>query len=180
MVHRVFGSERLALQLAQRCFSSTNGNFHIDLYEALISCGRSEEVAALAHKNPVPLEKSLRLAGHACVTLGRFEDAVSWYQDGIDAQEAGGATGAGRNLLVLTAMANALGHLDRENEANELVSLTQRLDPRWTIDRYEQGVRRYWRDKPHLVNPMIGGLRRLDSAVKLAPRTQSALRLSQS
>lgn len=159
MAHRVFGSERLALQLAQRCFSTTNGNFHIALYEALIACGRSQEVVALAQKNQVPLEKSLRLAGHACVTLGRFEEAEIWYQKAFETQEVGGAANSGRNIRTLAAMANAVGHLDRPSDANEIMTLVHKLDPEWTIAGYEQSMRRYWREKPQLVGPLVGGLR---------------------
>ncbi|MCZ6890692.1 MAG: TIR domain-containing protein [Gammaproteobacteria bacterium] len=156
--HRIFGNEPLALDLAQRANAAGGadamfGGRYIgnQLYACLLQRGRVEEATELMLQvKPAP-ERMLCLA---YLVSGEPEKALEWAQQG--------AATAPDLYLAWVELANALGHLDRLDEAREAIEKVKRLVPTFKIAYYEKGTRISWRNREAAIEPQIAGLRKLD------------------
>jgi tetratricopeptide (TPR) repeat protein len=163
--HRILGNEALALDLAQRANAaggadamfgshlSTLHSMHFgnQLYACLLQMGRVAEATELMLQVKPPPERMLYVA---YLVSGEPEKALEWAQQG--------AATAPDLYLAWVELANALGHLNRLDEAREAIEKVKRLVPTFKISYYEKGTRISYRNREAVVEPQIAGLRKLD------------------
>jgi TolB-like protein len=152
-VHRVLGSEALALQIARRVDSLTIGEFTYTLYPALILNGFPQEVVTDASDNP---RATHSWVSDAYTLLGEFAAAESWARTSV-------ARGPS-SYMGWMRLANVLGHIGQREEGCDILERVGEIrPPGWTKDTYKLSLRLNWRDKTELVDPLFAGIRQLES-----------------
>jgi hypothetical protein len=152
-VHRVLGSEILALQLARRVDSLTIGEFTYTLYPALILNDFPQEVVTHARDNP---RATHSWVSDAYPLLGDFVGAESWARTSV-------ARGPG-SYMGWMRLANVLGHIGKFEEGRDIMARVGDIrPPGWTEETYKLSLRLNWRDKTELVDPLFAGIRQLES-----------------
>lgn len=149
--HRVLGNEAIALQLARRVDSLTNGEFTYTLYPALILNNKAQEVVELAKSNP---NATYSWASDASVITGEFESAELWMRTSVARTPA--------SYMGWMRLANILGHQNMLAEAREILIEVDRLSPPgWSIKTYEESLQLNWRGHQNIIEPLINGLKNL-------------------
>ena len=162
-LHRQFGVESLALQLAERA-TAIHGIPFDSHYAALLQAGRLEEVLAL--ESPTGVREGGIGSGEA--NLAAFYKAAAAAQLG----ELEQALAYARTVVTdvpqwpwgWTLLANLLMQLGQEEEARSAIEKVRRMRPGWTPARHELGTRSVWRNDEGIVDAMCAGLRLLDDA----------------
>jgi TolB-like protein len=159
-VHRIFGDEALALDLARRA-NDIAGNDAVfgfrfipdALFFALIQTAHEEEaIRLMLASRPLP-DRALYTAYAA---LGRWDDALTWAQRAIATEPW--------LYLAWVEVANALAALDRLDEAREAMRRVTTMVPTFSLAYYEKGTRISYRNREKIVDSQLAGLRKLEKA----------------
>lgn len=119
-------------------------------YDVLIATGQIEAALAHAERNPIIPSNTL---GLVYLAAGQYEESVEQYLQWTQR--------APKQPLAWLSLMNALGYLDRKEEADRIVAGLR--DAGWRdgfVADYEVGIRRYW-GKSGFGEALVGGLKRL-------------------
>ena len=150
-VHRCYGSETLALRLAERA-TAMKGYPSPAHYFALIQQNELNGALALSNDDPNPPEMQLAVIA---IIQGRLSDALV-YTESILGKIP-------NSYYHWINLANILALMGRTSEAMDAISRAKSIVPTWTLALHEEGLSRSWRHDDRIVNPLVNGLRKLES-----------------
>ena len=147
----MFGSEERALHLAERAFEMS-GKPDNALIGTLMQLGRTAEAIEIAERLDEP---SARWVLHLAYAVdGNYERAVELLH-GITIERPDYA-------IAWIYKANALAVLDRLEEARDAMREVRRTFPKWSLASYEASARITWRNRDHVIEPLVRGLRLIE------------------
>lgn len=156
-VNRLFGSEELALELAQQANDTAGsdslfGARYIGnvLYASLIQYGRAKEVIELAEQDHPPPTRTLCLAH---VIGGTYAESLKWAQRSVASQP--------EFYLAYVELANVLGHLGRIDEGKAAIDKVISFVPTFKLQYFEKGTHLSWGKRLEVIEPQYMGLRKL-------------------
>lgn len=148
VIHRQFGIESLALQLAEKCTAIT-GRPSVAHYCALLQLGRIDEMLELLEGDAEGLE--LRTIGF--LMQGDNEAALAAAQARV--------SNVPQHFISWSLLASALEANGRRDEARQALAKVKQMVPGWTVELHERGSRMQWRNDERIVEAICGGLRQI-------------------